>query len=418
MNWPLGLTQPFIPPGDAAATTSVTEGPSSRRGQELSPPHEEEEDDNLEEVQEDIEVSIHPEEDEDEFSGEEGEYSEPEHSGSSQQPVLRSSSPPRTSSTSTEGYIRTKPPSGDHPDSEETLDSSYRETMRALRNFMKWRDIPEHDSSSGSPEDDPWDDAPPSTSSRLSVKVPVERFLCKRLENLNLTAREGYPQRTAESTPLTRDQFIRTPAHQKWYAFHAPTAEFDPAKVSSWSPELAKLNAAYHRISRASAPTNPSSRPISQETARKWEKLTREQSVMANQAAAINRGLRCVQARMTDQLKFLKSHRDSLPDPVKKALGDVENLCVFNKRLSTAMSRTMKDLSEGSFLMMSNFTLLRRDSFLDYIRPGVKTDTLQDLRCGPFHMDTLFSDLALAQAEKEMTQFEDRRPQGEKPRSQ
>ena len=139
---------------------------------------------------------------------------------------------------------------------------------------------------------------------------------------------------------------------------------------------------------------------------------------MANQAAAINRGLRCIQSRMSDQLTFLRSHRESLPDPVNKALGDLENLCVFNKRLSTAMSRTMRDLSEGSFLMLSNFTLLRRDSFLDYIRPGVKTDTLQDLRCYPFHMDTLFSDLALAQAEKEVSQFEDRRPQGQQSRSQ
>ena len=283
---------------------------------------------------------------------------------------------------------------------------------------MKWRDVPDHDSSSGSTDDNPWDESTPSSTSRLSVKVPVEKFLCRKLESLNLTVREGYPQRSAESTPLTRDQFIRTPAHQKWYAFHSPQVDFDPGKVSSWSGEPGKLNAAFHRISRTSIPSNPATRSISQDTAPKWEKLACEQTIMANQAAGINRGLKCLQARMSDQLSFLKNHQESLPDPVNKAVGDLQNLCIFNKRLSTAMSRTMRDLSDGSFIMLSNYTLLRRDSFLDHIRPGVKADTLQDLRCAPFHLDTLFPDQALAQAEREITLFEDRRPQSQQPRQQ
>ena len=43
------------------------------------------------------------------------------------------------------------------------------------------------------------------------------------------------------------------------------------------------------------------------------------------------------------------------------------------------MQRTMQDLSEGVFISMANLTLARRDSYLEFIRGGVKPDTLTAL---------------------------------------
>ena len=81
----------------------------------------------------------------------------------------------------------------------------------------------------------------------------------------------------------------------------------------------------------------------------------------------------------------------------------------FNRRLSQSLSRTFRDLSEGVFVMLGNTVLLRRDSFLDYIKPGLKPDTWASLRSAPLHLDTLFLDESLSKAEREIQSFEDRR---------
>ena len=45
----------------------------------------------------------------------------------------------------------------------------------------------------------------------------------------------------------------------------------------------------------------------------------------------------------------------------------------------------MEDLSEGIFINMANLILARRDSYLDYLRAGIKQDTLTALRNSPLH---------------------------------
>ena len=52
----------------------------------------------------------------------------------------------------------------------------------------------------------------------------------------------------------------------------------------------------------------------------------------------------------------------------------------FKRSISQAMQRTMQDLSEGVFISMANLTLACRDSYLEFIRGGVKPDTLTALR--------------------------------------
>ena len=58
------------------------------------------------------------------------------------------------------------------------------------------------------------------------------------------------------------------------------------------------------------------------------------------------------------------------------AVDELEYLMTFNRSITQAMIRTMQDLSEGIFINMANLTLARCDSYLDYLKAGVKQNTL------------------------------------------
>ena len=75
------------------------------------------------------------------------------------------------------------------------------------------------------------------------------------------------------------------------------------------------------------------------------------------------------------------------------------------------MARTMQDLSEGvlNFINVANVTLTRQDSYLDYIKAGIKQDTLTALRTAHLHMSALFPDHLIAKAEEEIRHHEDKR---------
>ena len=89
-----------------------------------------------------------------------------------------------------------------------------------------------------------------------------------------------------------------------------------------------------------------------------------------------------------------------------------EYLVTFNRSISQAMQRTMQDLSEGVSISMANLTLARRDSYLEFIRGGVKPDTLTALCTAPVHLHSLFPDSLLVKAEDEISRSEERRSSG------
>ena len=77
------------------------------------------------------------------------------------------------------------------------------------------------------------------------------------------------------------------------------------------------------------------------------------------------------------------------------------------------MARTMQDLSESIFISMANFTLVRRDSYQEYLHAGVKQDTLTALRNAPVHLQSLFPDQLLIKAEEKVSRSEERRSSGQ-----
>ena len=97
------------------------------------------------------------------------------------------------------------------PTSEE---QTYRETMRGIRSFMGWSHIPDMDSSNPS-DDNPFAGPKAPLPSKVSVQMPTEDYLCRKLSKLNLTMTEGYPSRTTEAGSLQWTTFSDPPSRKQ-----------------------------------------------------------------------------------------------------------------------------------------------------------------------------------------------------------
>ena len=110
--------------------------------------------------------------------------------------------------------------------------------------------------------------------------------------------------RSSETGGLQRDQFVKhSKSHAKCYGLHPNQAR--PARSESfWHCDSTKLNSAYSRIARSSELTSlaPTSRTLSQDTHRHWEKAARESTYVCNQVAGLSRCLSEVQQSMQTQL--------------------------------------------------------------------------------------------------------------------
>ena len=98
---------------------------------------------------------------------------------------------------------------------------------------------------------------------------------------------------------------------------------------------------------------------------------------------------------------------------MKQAVDELDYLVTFNRSISQAMARTMQDLSEGVFISMANFTLARRDSYLEYLHAGMKQDTLTAPHMALVHLHSLFPDRLITKAEEEISRSEERRSSGQ-----
>ena len=66
------------------------------------------------------------------------------------------------------------------------------------------------------------------------------------------------------------------------------------------------------------------------------------------------------------------------------------------------MAKSMEHLTDFVFVNMANLTLVRRDSYLSYLKTGIKPDTLAAHRTAPLQLDTLFQDSVIKQAEEDI----------------
>ena len=98
---------------------------------------------------------------------------------------------------------------------------------------MDWHQIPEFDIVS-STDDNPFAGSRVKPTGKVSVKLPVEDWLCRKMEKLNLTVAEGYPSKNTQTAGLLRDQFVKTLRSFRWYDMQADKKDSDSSSVRSW----------------------------------------------------------------------------------------------------------------------------------------------------------------------------------------
>ena len=151
----------------------------------------------------------------------------------------------------------------DQPVSEK---QNYRETMQGIRSFMGWSNIPELENTTNTSDDNPFAGPKTVAPGKVSVRMPTEDWLCRKLAKFNLTLVEGYPSHGSEPGGPAKGVFLMPAKSQtKWYGLHT-----DPRA----NPSLCR-----------------------------WERSAREASVIYNQTASFNRCLFRVQQNMKDQLR-------------------------------------------------------------------------------------------------------------------
>ena len=179
--------------------------------------------------------------------------------------------------------------------------------------------------------------------------------------------------------------------------------------VTSWHPGSSRLNSTYLRIARQAgiASSPPMSRPISQENLCKWERSARESTMICNHAVGFNRCLLKIQENRNTQLKAINvESKGKIAAKVSSAVDELQFLLDFNSSVCQAMAKSTEHLTEFVFVNMANTTLVRRDSYLAYLKAGVKADTLNALRTAPLHLDTLFPDNIVKRAEEDVATFD------------
>ena len=130
-------------------------------------------------------------------------------------------------------------------------------------------------------------------------------------------------------------------------------------------------------------------------------------TVICNHAAGFNRCLLKIQENMNTQLKAIKvESKGKTAAKVSSGVDELQFLLDFNSSVCQAMAKSIEHLTEFVFVTMANTTLLRRDSYLAYLKAGVKADTLNGLRTAPLHLDTLFPDNVVKMAEEDITSFD------------
>ena len=137
-----------------------------------------------------------------------------------------------------------------------TEEQIYRETIRGIRSYMGWLNIPDMDSATTGSDGNPFSGLKVSVPGKIFVQIPTEDWLCKKLGKLNITLVEGYPSQSSEAGGLMMDQFLKPAKSQsKWYGLFSDY-KVDPAAVSTWSTDSSKLNNCYSRIARLSGLTS------------------------------------------------------------------------------------------------------------------------------------------------------------------
>ena len=119
---------------------------------------------------------------------------------------------------------------------------------------MGWTHIPDMDTAT-STSDNPFAGPKTQPAGKVSVRMPTDEWLCRKMGKLNLTLVEGYLSHSSEASGLLKDQFVRPAKSQaRWYGLFCDQQKTESGTgkaVSSWSTDASKVNSTYSHIARA-----------------------------------------------------------------------------------------------------------------------------------------------------------------------
>ena len=97
-----------------------------------------------------------------------------------------------------------------------------------------------------------------------------------------------------------------------------------------------------------------------------------------------------------------KINKGKAPKDVTESLRDMKDLLAFHQNILMAMGTALQHLADSLFVHLANLILLRRDSYLEFVKPGVKPDTWNLLRNAPMFGYGLFPDSVLNTPEQDI----------------
>ena len=129
---------------------------------------------------------------------------------------------------------------------------------------------------------------------------------------------------------------------------------------------------------------------------------------MTNHAPGFNRCTSEIQENMNEHITFLQDTvvKGKAPREVVGAIKELKDLSAFHSSVSVALGTALQHLPDSLFVQLANFIFLRRDSYLEYVKPGLKSDTWNKLRNTPLLSSRLFPDDVLATAEQDTIKHE------------
>ena len=228
----------------------------------------------------------------------------------------------------------------------------------------------------------------------------------------NLVLIEGYPSKSSEPGGLHIDQFLRPNLRAAGMEFIRLSQRTQPDRVNPLilGPMMLQSSIVPFHGSAKQLPLHltlllTQFHKILLENGKKQQK---KPVISATQSAGFNRCITKIQDSVQDNLKALQTELSKGKSSVKAqaALDELHYLTSFNQNVSFAMSKSLQHLSDFTFVQMANLTLLRRDAYLENLKPGVKHDTLSALRNSPLSGYALFPDAVIWKAEDEITQCE------------
>ena len=130
---------------------------------------------------------------------------------------------------------------------------------------------------------------------------------------------------------------------------------------------------------------------------------------MVNHVAGMIRGQAIIKDKLDVLMKRLTRQLNrhfTVPEEISNTMQDLQAGQEFSHRLTSSVSNVIRDITDGILVNLGNTVLLRRDSYLEGLKPGVSQDNLAKLKAGPFNTETLFEETSITRAESDIRLLE------------